>query len=86
MIKLTEKYYLDSDEMQFIVKEKKTRQTGKNTGQEIYEPIAFCGNLKQIKNFMINRIVIDDLDILVNIDKLNEISNKIDKVIEKYYE
>jgi len=70
MIKLTDKYILDSDKFNFIVKIK--TEKGK------YREVAYCGNLKQVKNWIMENEIKADLTLLENIDKVIEMSNTLD--------
>lgn len=78
-IKVTDKYYIDADRFQFIVLEKKKAEKGKNAGQEYLDPVAFCGNLFQLKNWIFNQEIRDNIELLDNISKCVELSNTIDK-------
>lgn len=78
MIKITDRWYLDSDRFQFIVKEKKL---SKKDGKEYLDPVAFCGNLFQVKNWLLNQEMKDDLSLIENIDECIKLSNSIDKTL-----
>ena len=79
MIKITERFYIEADRFQFIVLEKKISKEGKNVGSVKYDPVAFCGNLFQLKNWIYNQEIRDNIDLLNNITKCVELSNTIDK-------
>ena len=79
MIHIEGDYYLDSDRFQFIICKKLIAKTGKNVGQEYYDPVAFCGNLFQVKNWLFNEEIRNDLDIIKNIEECVKLSNTIDK-------
>ena len=55
MIHIEGNYYLDADTYQFIVCEKKERKSGKDKGEEFYEQIAFCGNVKDVVILILNQ-------------------------------
>ena len=74
MIEITDEYALDSDTYNFIIKEK--RKTKK--GGYKWEDVAYCGNLTQVKNWILNRCIIKDLSILENVCIAEELSKKID--------
>ncbi len=76
MRKINDKYFLDTDAFSYIIREKKIRKNGK----EFYDPIAFCGNLVQLKDYLVNKEVREDINLLDNIDKVIELSHTIDKV------
>ena len=78
-IKVTDKYYIDADRFQFIALEKKTAKEGKNAGKEWFDPVAFCGNLFQLKNWIFNQEIRDNIELINNISKCVELSNTIDK-------
>lgn len=78
MIKITDRWYLDSDSMQFIIYEK---TISKKNGKEVYNPRAFCGNLFQLKNWLINKELFDNIELLNNIRRCEELSNTIDKTL-----
>lgn len=75
MIKITDEYYLDKDSIQFIVKEKYVNKKG----EEKFKDIAFCGNLKDVKNFLYTKEIRKDLTILENVELCIQLSNRIDR-------
>ena len=79
MIKITDRFYIDSDKFQFIVLERKIAKEGKNVGSVKYDPVAFCGNLFQLKNWIYNQEIRENIDLLNNMNKCVELSNTIDK-------
>ena len=74
---INDKYYLDTDAFSYIIKEKKIR---KKNGQIYYDPIAFCGNLVQLKDYLINKEILENIELLNNIDEVIKLSHAIDKV------
>lgn len=78
MIKITDRWYLDSDRFQFIIREKKL---SKKDGKEYLDPTAFCGNLFQVKNWLLNQEIKDNLGLIENIDECIRLSNTIDKTL-----
>lgn len=76
MIHIEGDYYLDSDRYQFIINRK---MVNKKTGEEYFNPVAFCGNLFQVKNWLFNEEIRNDLQILKNIEECVKLSNSIDK-------
>ena len=78
MIKINDRWFLGSDSMQFILYEK---TISKKNGKEVYNPRALCGNLFQLKNWLINKELLDNIELLGNIDKCIELSNTIDKTL-----
>lgn len=75
MIKITDEYYLDKDSIQFIVKEKYVNKKG----EEKFKDIAFCGNLKDVKNFLFAKEIRKDLTIMENVELCIQLSNQIDR-------
>ena len=78
MIQLTDKYYLDSDSYAFLLKEKKVSKKKEET---YYEIIAYCGNLTQVKEFLITKEVREDSELLNKIDKVIQLSKNIDNAL-----
>ena len=76
MIHIEGDYYLDSDRYQFIINRK---MVNKKTGKEYFNPVAFCGNLFQVKNWLFNEEIRDNIEILKNIEECVKLSNSIDK-------
>lgn len=77
MKQINERWYLGSDSMQFILYEKSISKKG----EDVYTPKAYCGNLNQLKNWLLNQEIIEYLELLENIDKCIELSNTIDKAL-----
>lgn len=77
MKKLNDKYYLDSDNYNLILCEKKTAKKGKNQGQEYYEQIGFYGRIEDLYKAIVEREIKSDLDILDNIQKVVDLINEI---------
>ena len=78
MIRITDRWYLDSDSMQFIIYEK---TISKKTGKDVYNSRAFCGNLFQLKNWLINKEIFGNIELLSNISRCEELSKTIDKTL-----
>lgn len=83
MIELSERWFLDSDNLQFILYEKTMGQDGKRKGVEVFTAKAFCGNIEQLKNWIINQELKDNIELLNNIDKCIELSNTIDRSLSE---
>ncbi len=80
MEKITDKYYLDSDKYQYIVVEKSvvSDENSVNYGREKFDNVAYCNTLNQVRTFLFEQCIKDDLTILNNIDsciKLKELLN-----------
>lgn len=72
MIKLTEKYYVDSDELNYILKEKRiiSKEGSKNIGKETYDNLGYYGSLKDLKRAIVEKEIKADLKLLENIDRI----------------
>ena len=79
MIHIEGDYYLDSDRYQFIICEKKIGKSGKRKDQEVMDQIAFCGNLFQVKDWLMQHELRQNLEMLKNIDECIQLSQTIDK-------
>lgn len=76
-------YLIESDSMQFIVKEKRIAKDGENKGKEYWTNnkymVKFCDVLKYITDQVLR--INDDMSVIL--DKLEQINNEIAK-LEKY--
>lgn len=81
MIKLTEKYYIDSDELNYMLKEKRiiTKKDSKNFGKENYSVIAYFNNLSSLKKFIVEREIKADINVLSNMNKIIELIDSLNK-------
>ena len=82
MIKIDEKYYLDSDSVQYILMEKSivTKEDSKNCGKEVFKNIGYYGTLEHLKVALLEKEIKDNLELLNNIDRVIEIKNELKKV------
>ncbi|EKQ56286.1 MULTISPECIES: hypothetical protein [unclassified Clostridium] len=66
-------YLIESDSMQFIVKEKKIVQDGENKGKEYWVNAAYCCKFDEALRFIPNEVLRanDDIDIIM--DKFKQI-------------
>jgi hypothetical protein len=55
MKQLTEKIYIDCDDLQYTLYERKIAQKGKNKGKEVYTTLGYYSNIKQVNNALIER-------------------------------
>lgn len=85
MIKINDRYYLSSDSYSITVCEKKIIKEGKHKGEERIEPIAFCGTLKQVKEYLVTHEIIENVDLLMNIDKVRQLCEQIDDSFIEFY-
>lgn len=84
MIKINDRYYIDSDPYSIAVLERRVVEEGKNKGQEYFTAIAWCGNLIQLKEYLMFQSLKDNIELLNNIEKCIELSHTIDRGIIEY--
>ena len=79
MIKITDKYYLDSDSCNYILIEKSIvkKEDSKNYGTETFKNIAYYGNIEGLSNGIIEKEIKENIELLNNIDKIIAIKNEI---------
>ena len=84
MLKINEKYYIDSDNLQYILIEKNIvqKEDSKNYGKETFKNIGYYGSLETLKTSLIEKEIKDNLDLLNNIDKIIELKKELEKVEE----
>lgn len=75
-------YLIETDERQFIVKSKKVIEDGKltkkeNIGKERLQPIAYCTTIDSALKFVPQQVLKTSDDILVIIEKLEQIDRDI---------
>ena len=77
MIEINDKYAISSDAFSFCVKEKiKTKK-----GDYRWKDIAWFGNLKQLKSFLMEKEIREDLSILENVSMCIALSEKVDELM-----
>ena len=77
MIKLNEKYYLDNDPYNIILKEKKINKKGKNIGKETYKVIGYYSSVEWLYRAVIEKEILEDIGLLTNLEKIMELLNEI---------
>lgn len=79
MIKITDKYYLDSDSCNYILIEKSIvkKEDSKNYGTETFKNIAYYGNIESLYNGIIEKEIKENIELLNNIDKIIDIKNEL---------
>lgn len=79
MIKITDRYYLDSDRLQYILIEKSVvqKEGSKNYGAEKFSNIGYYSTLESLKQSLLEKEIKENLELLNNIDKVIEIKNEI---------
>lgn len=75
-------YLIETDERQFIVKYKKVIEDGKltkkeNIGKERWQPIAYCTTIDSALKFVPQQVLKTSDEILVIIEKLEQIDRDI---------
>ena len=79
MIKITDRYYLDSDSLQYILVERSVvqKEGSKNYGTEKFSNIGYYSTLESLKQSILEKEIKENLELLNNIDKVIEIKNEI---------
>ena len=80
MEKITEKYYLGSNKSTFILYEKKISATGKET----YKNLGYMATLEAVYTTLINKELREDIELLNNIEKINEMIKELREFTVKY--
>ena len=83
-------YRIISDERQFIIQSvgyvTESKVTKKeNIGKEKTKNLAYYRSFKNVLKYLANKIVLDNDDTKIILDKLNELERKIDNMEEKHY-
>lgn len=69
MLKITEKYYLGSNKNNFVLYERKVSETG----NERFKNIGYICTLDALYQTLIEKEIRENLELLNNIEKINEI-------------
>lgn len=82
MLKINEKYYLDSDSLQYILIEKSVvqKEDSENYGKETFKNVGYYGTLELLKQSLLEKEIKDNIELLNNIDKVIELKNELKKV------
>lgn len=80
MLKINENYYLDSDDLQYILLKKTivTNKESKNFGKEMFKNIGYYGTLESLKKSLLEKEIKDNIELLNNIDKVVELKNELE--------
>ncbi|EHR9039721.1 hypothetical protein [Clostridium perfringens] len=83
-------YRIISDERQFIIQSvgyvTESKVTKKeNIGKEKTKNLAYYVSFKNALKYLANKIILDNGDTKIILDKLNELERKIDDMEEKHY-
>lgn len=73
MIRLNDRFSIDFDSFNIILKEKKVNQNGKNKGQERYEVVGYYVSFDELANSMLKKCYLSEDD--QNIKSLKEIQD-----------
>ena len=79
MIKINEKYYLDTDTYNYILLERSIvkDEKSKNYGKETFKNIAYYGNLETLYKAIIEKEIKGNIELLNNIEKVIELKNSL---------
>lgn len=83
------KYIIQTDDIQFVVKEKKIVQAGRltkeeNIGKEKEKDIAYCSSFKNALDFISKRVFIDNDDIKDVIKETKLLQSKIEDLTKLF--
>lgn len=83
MLKINENYYLDSDDLQYILLKKTTvtNKESKNFGKEMFKNIGYYGTLESLKKSLLEKEIKDNIELLNNIDKVVELKNELERCV-----
>lgn len=73
MIKLNEKYFIDFDSMNIMLKERKVGKSGKSKGKEIFDVIGYYTAFDELANSMLKKCYLKEDD--KSIKSLMDIQN-----------
>lgn len=79
MLKINEKYYLDTDACNYILIEKNIvkDETSKNYGKETFKNIAYYNNLESLYKGIIEKEIKSNVELLNNIESIIELKNSL---------
>ena len=80
MVKINERYFLGSNKNTFILYEKKTSSSGK----ESYKNIGYLSSLDAVYNSILEKEIKEDLSILNNIKEINKLIDELKEFTIKY--
>lgn len=83
MLKINEKYYLDTDACNYILLERSIvkDEKSKNYGKESFRNVAYYGNLETLYKAIIEKEIKGNIELLNNIKKVIELKNSL--LVEK---
>lgn len=62
MIKLNDKYFIDFDSMNIMLKERKIGKSGKSKGQEIFDVVGYYTSFDELTNSMLRKCYLKEDD------------------------
>lgn len=82
MLKITNRYYLDTDSCNYILMEKTIvqKEDSKNYGKEVFKNIAYYGSVESLYKGIIEKEIKENIELLNNIEKIIEIKDELEKV------
>jgi hypothetical protein len=87
MLQLNDKYYLDSDALNYILKEKKVitdkAKNKENIGNERFDEVGFYGTLESLAHGLIEKEIKSNIEILYNIEQLIQFKKDMQEIIKK---
>lgn len=75
IINLTNQWRISTDSLNYILEKKRIGEKGKNAGQEIYTPVAYCSNIQNCINNVLEREIKS-----AEVESLKALKLHIDKV------
>lgn len=83
MLKINEKYYIDTDKCNYILLEKSIIQDekSKNYGKEVYKNVAYYGSVNSLYAGLIEKEIKENIELLNNIDKIIQLKDELLKVV-----
>lgn len=86
LIKLSDRFYLDSDDKNIIVLESKIYSEGKRAGEEYKDVLAYCGTAKSAIDYIYNKLTkekIGSKDVIQTFAEYQKSIEKVQKEVEK---
>lgn len=81
MEKITDKYFLGSNKNTYILYERRVSET---TGKETYKNIGYISTLEAVYSTLLEKEIKEDLTILTNINKINEMIKELREFTIRY--
>lgn len=81
MERITDKYFLGSNKNTYILYERRVSET---TGKETYKNIGYISTLEAVYTTLLEKEIKEDLTLLTNINKINEMIKDLREFTIKY--